>query len=84
MFVVKTITVSFLFFDFIVYFIIIEYIYSININFNTGNNLMVNDTGISSYSPEFEFADGSRRFMAKGSVQWITTREATNTESTGA
>ena len=56
----------------------------ININFNTGNNLMVNDTGISSYTPEFEFADGSRRYMAKGSVQWITTREATNTESTGA
>jgi len=54
----------------------------ININFNNGNNLMVNDAGISSYSPTFEFEDGSRRYMAKGSVQWITSREATNTEST--
>lgn len=53
----------------------------ININFNTGNNLMVNDAGISSYTPEFEFADGSRRYMAKGSVQWITTREATSSEA---
>lgn len=53
----------------------------INILFNTGNVLTVNDTGISSFTPEFEFADGSRRYMAKRSVQWVTTREATNTEA---
>ena len=53
----------------------------INILFNTGNVLTVNDTGISSFTPEFEFADGSRRYMAKRSNQWITTREATSSEA---
>lgn len=51
----------------------------IQILFNTGNVLTVNDAGISSYTPEFEFADGSRRFMSKGSNQWVTTREAQTT-----